>query len=257
MDALCVANQAIDNSVDTKQMTYQNIAYLCYETYLLSKGGTGLIYIISFGLMTNRANYLNQITLIWSDFVRGTLSRVSSVYSAGLRVGGIFKDDENIGILTNTRICKCILNKNIPSFIFVITKSQFEMDKNLNNAAITFWMNILQRGINFISNRRNSAFPPVVRFQSDTWRGRNEGICFKFQDEPLKHPGGGLAVPDPPEGEGGVVAEILQHHVLAPWMEAQKLRHIVHFVIDHRPALLPRVVQGHLREADHLSMCTV
>ena len=55
--------------------------------------------------MTNRANYLNQITLIWSDFVRGTLSRVSSVYSAGLRVGGIFKDDENIGILTNTRIC--------------------------------------------------------------------------------------------------------------------------------------------------------
>ena len=147
MDALCVANQAIDNSVDTKQMTYQNIAYLCYETYLLSKGGTGLIYKISFGLMTNRANYLNQIILIWSDFVRGTLARVSSVYSAGLRVGGIFKDDENIGILTNTRICKCILNKNNPSFIFVITKSQFEMDKNLNNAAITFWMNILQRGI--------------------------------------------------------------------------------------------------------------
>ena len=69
---------------------------------------------------------------------------------------------------------------------------------------------------------------------------------------PFEHPDGGLAVAHPPEGEGGVVAQVLEDHVLAPGVGAQELRDVVHLVVDHRPAVLGRVVDSHLREADNL-----
>ena len=69
---------------------------------------------------------------------------------------------------------------------------------------------------------------------------------------PFEHPNGGVAVPDSPEGEGGVIPQILEQHVLAPGVGAQELRDVVHLVVDHGPAVLPRVVESHLREADNL-----
>ena len=55
-----------------------------------------------------------------------------------------------------------------------------------------------------------------------------------------------------PEGEGSVIAQVLQDDVLAPRMKAQELRDVVDLVVDHGPAILPTVVKSHLREADNL-----
>ena len=59
-------------------------------------------------------------------------------------------------------------------------------------------------------------------------------------------------MPDSPEGQGGVISKILEQDVLAPGVGAQELRDVVHLVVDHGPAVLPRVVESHLREADNL-----
>ena len=59
-------------------------------------------------------------------------------------------------------------------------------------------------------------------------------------------------MPDSPEGKGGVISQILEEDVLAPGVGAQELRDVVHLVVDHGPAVLPRVVESHLREADNL-----
>ena len=53
----------------------------------------------------------------------------------------------------------------------------------------------------------------------------------------------------PPECDGGVVAQVVEHDVLAAGVELQEAGHLVHAVVDHGPAVLGRVVPRHLRQA--------
>ena len=59
-------------------------------------------------------------------------------------------------------------------------------------------------------------------------------------------------MPDTPEGESCVISQIFEEDVLAPGVGAQELRDVVHLVVDHGPAVLPRVVESNLCEADNL-----
>ena len=81
-------------------------------------------------------------------------------------------------------------------------------------------------------------------------------ILRKDSDEVrLEHPGGGLGVADALEGDGGVVAEVVGHHLLPAWVEPHQVGDVVDAVEEHHPTVLHTTVVSHLVKADQTESC--
>ena len=66
----------------------------------------------------------------------------------------------------------------------------------------------------------------------------------------LKHLDSVVAVPDAPEGEGGVVAEVLDHHLLPPWVFPQEGGDVIDPVVDDHPPVVTAAVLRNLFQTD-------
>ena len=69
-------------------------------------------------------------------------------------------------------------------------------------------------------------------------------------EELFKHLESILAVPDASEGEGGVIAKVLDHHVLPARVFPQEGSHVVDPVVEDHPPVLLAAVFGHLVQTD-------
>ena len=71
-------------------------------------------------------------------------------------------------------------------------------------------------------------------------------------EELFKHFESVLAVSDASEGKGGVIAKVLNHHVLPTRVFPKEGSHVVHPVVDDHPPVLLAAVLGHLVQTDQL-----
>ena len=78
----------------------------------------------------------------------------------------------------------------------------------------------------------------------------------KYPDEVgLEHPGSRLGVSNSLEGDGGVVAEVVGHHLLPAWVEPEQVGDVVDAVEEHHPTVLQTTVVSHLVKADQAESC--
>ena len=70
----------------------------------------------------------------------------------------------------------------------------------------------------------------------------------------MEHLGSRLGVSNSLEGDGGVVAEVVGHHLLPAWVEPDQVGDVVDAVEEHHPTVLHTTVVSHLVKADQTEL---